>query len=195
LVRLPSGERRVFADRTQAPSGAGYALHKRSVLARTFPEVFRSAPVRRLDSFMELWRSSLHAVGGSSPDTSQTALLTPGPYNDAYFEHVFLARALGITLVQSSDLTVRGDCVYLKTLGGLTKVDVIYRRVDGNFCDSLELREDSALGVAGLVQAAATRMWQFSTCQAQRLSNHLPLHRFFPISPSVFSARICFSTQ
>ena len=154
LVRLPSGEWRVFADRTQAPSGAGYALHKRSVLARTFPEVFRSAPVRRLDSFMELWRSSLHAVGGSSPDTSQTALLTPGPYNDAYFEHVFLARALGITLVQSSDLTVRGDCVYLKTLGGLTKVDVIYRRVDGNFCDSLELREDSALGVAGLVQAA-----------------------------------------
>jgi len=154
MVRLPNGEWRVFADRTQAPSGAGYALHKRTVLARTFPEVFRSAPVRRLDSFIELWRSSLRATGGGSTETPQVALLTPGPYNDAYFEHVFLARALGITLVQSSDLAVRGDCVYLKTLGGLTKVDAIYRRVDGDYCDSLELREDSALGVAGLVQAA-----------------------------------------
>lgn len=154
LVRLPTGEWRVFADRTQAPSGAGYALHKRSVLARTFPEVFRSAPVLRLDPFIELWRSSLHAMGGNSTEPPQVALLTPGPYNDAYFEHVFLARALGIALVQSSDLAVRGDCVYLKTLGGLTKVDVLYRRVDGDYCDSLELREDSALGVAGLVQAA-----------------------------------------
>ena len=154
MVRLPNGEWRVFADRTQAPSGAGYALHKRTVLARTFPEVFRSAPVRRLDSFIELWRSSLRSMGGGSTETPQVALLTPGPYNDAYFEHVFLARALGITLVQSSDLAVRGDCVYLKTLGGLTKVDAIYRRVDGDYCDSLELREDSALGVAGLVQAA-----------------------------------------
>ena len=154
LVRLPSGEWRVFADRTQAPSGAGYALHKRNVLARTFPEVFRSAPVRRLDSFIELWRASLHAIGAGGTEAPQVALLTPGPYNDAYFEHVFLARALGITLVQSSDLTVRGNCVYLKTLGGLSKVDVIYRRVNGDFCDSLELREDSTLGVAGLVQAA-----------------------------------------
>lgn len=154
LVRVPSGEWRVFADRTQAPSGAGYALHKRRVLARTFPEVFRSAPVRRLDSFIELWQSSLRAVAPESTETPQVTLLTPGPYNDAYFEHVFLARALGITLVQSSDLTVRGDSVYLKTLGGLTKVEVIYRRVGGDFCDPLELREDSALGVAGLVQAA-----------------------------------------
>lgn len=154
LVRLPSGEWRVFADRTQAPAGAGYALHKRSVLARTFPEVFRSAPVRRLDSFIELWRTSLQAIAGGATEQPRVALLTPGPYNDAYFEHVFLARALGIALVQSSDLAVRGDCVYLKTLGGLAKVDVLYRRVDGDYCDSLELREDSALGVAGLVQAA-----------------------------------------
>ena len=154
LVRLPTGEWRVFADRTQAPAGAGYALHKRGVLARTFPEVFRAAPVRSLEPFIELWRSSLQLVGGQSDVPPQVALLTPGPYNDAYFEHVFLARVLGITLVQGSDLTVRGDSVYLKTLDGLKKVDVIYRRVDGDYCDSLELREDSTLGVAGLVEAA-----------------------------------------
>jgi len=154
LVRLPNGEWRVFADRTQAPAGPGYALHKRSVLARTFPEVFRAVPVRSLEPFIELWRSSLHMMGRKPDASPQVALLTPGPYNDAYFEHVFLARALGISLVQGSDLTVRGDCVYFKTLGGLKKVDAIYRRVDGDYCDSLELRDDSTLGVAGLVEAA-----------------------------------------
>jgi uncharacterized circularly permuted ATP-grasp superfamily protein/uncharacterized alpha-E superfamily protein len=154
LVRLPTGEWRVFADRTQAAGGVGYALHNRSVLARTLPEMFRAARVRRLQSFVELWQSSLRAVGTKLTETPQIALLAPGPYNDAYFEHVFLARALGITLVQSADLTVRNDFVYLKTLEGLIRVDVIYRRVDGVYCDSLELLEESALGVAGLVEVA-----------------------------------------
>jgi uncharacterized circularly permuted ATP-grasp superfamily protein/uncharacterized alpha-E superfamily protein len=154
LVRLPSGEWRVFADRTQAAAGVGYALHARSLLARTFPEMFRAVRVRRLESFVELWQSSLRAVAGDTSDSPHIVLLTPGPYNDAYFEHVFLARALNITLVQSADLTVRGNFVYLKTLEGLIKVDVIYRRVDGDYCDSLELRVESALGVAGLVEVA-----------------------------------------
>ena len=157
LVRLPSGEWRVFADRTQAPGGVGYALHHRGVLARTVPEMFRATQVRRLDPFIELWQSSLRAMARDRAEAPQIVLLTPGPYNDAYFEHVFLARALGIPLVQSSDLTVRDDFVYLKTLAGLQRVDVIYRRVDGDYCDSLELREDSALGVAGLVQVARSR--------------------------------------
>ncbi|MGO8917562.1 MAG: circularly permuted type 2 ATP-grasp protein [Stellaceae bacterium] len=157
LVRLPSGEWRVFADRTQAPGGVGYALHHRSVLARTVPEMFRATQVQRLDPFIDLWQSSLRATARDSAEAPQIVLLTPGPYNDAYFEHVFLARALGITLVQSSDLTVRDDYVYLKTLDGLQRVDVIYRRVDGDYCDSLELREDSALGIAGLVQVARAR--------------------------------------
>ena len=154
LVRLPNGEWRVYADRTEAAAGVAYALHARNVLTRAFPELFRGVQVRRLQSFVELWRSSLRAIAGDTRDAPSIVLLTPGPYNDAYFEHVFLARALGITLVQGSDLTVRGDFVYLKTLDGLVKVDVIYRRVDGDYCDSLELREDSALGTAGLVQAA-----------------------------------------
>jgi uncharacterized circularly permuted ATP-grasp superfamily protein len=154
LVRLANGEWRVFADRTQASAGVGYALHNRSVLARTFPEAFRALGVSPLDSFVELWRSSLRAIGDRLGPAPLIVLYTPGPYNDAYFEHVFLARELGITLVQNDDLTVRDNHVYLKTLDGLARVDVIYRRVDGDYCDSLELREDSALGVAGLVEVA-----------------------------------------
>lgn len=154
LVRLASGEWRVFSDRTQAAAGVGYALHNRSILARTFPEAFRAFGVSQLQSFVELWRSSLRALGDRLGEAPLIVLFTPGPYNDAYFEHVFLARELGITLVQSADLTVRDNHVYLKTLGGLARVDVIYRRVDGAYCDSLELREDSALGIAGLVEVA-----------------------------------------
>jgi len=154
LVRRPDGAWRVFADRTQAAAGVGYALRHRRVLARTFPEAFRAMPVRRLLPFVEQWRASLQRLGASLRDDPRAVLLTPGPYNDAYFEHVYLARELGITLVQGSDLTVRDDVVYLKTLDGLMRVDVIYRRLDGAYCDPLELDEESELGVASLIEAA-----------------------------------------
>ena len=154
LVRMPDGAWRVFADRTQAAAGVGYALRHRRVLARTFPEAFRAMPVMRLHPFMEQWRASLTRLGAGLRDDPRAVVLTPGPYNDAYFEHVYLARELGIGLVQGSDLTVRDDVVYLKTLDGLMRVDVIYRRLDGAYCDPLELDEESALGGAGLVQSA-----------------------------------------
>ncbi|MGE4013208.1 MAG: circularly permuted type 2 ATP-grasp protein, partial [Alphaproteobacteria bacterium] len=153
LVRSPDGGWRVFADRTQAAAGVGYALRNRRVMARTFPEVFRAAPVRRLQPFVDQWQDSLRRVGSSLHADPHSVLLTPGPYNNAYFEHVYLARELGITLAQGSDLTVRDDKVYLKTLEGLLRIDVIYRRLDAAFADPLELRDDSALGIAGLVQA------------------------------------------
>lgn len=154
LVRMPDGAWRVFNDRTQAAAGVGYALRHRRVLARTFPEAFRAMPVMRPHPFVEQWRASLQRIGASLRDEPRAVLLTPGPYHDAYFEHVYLARELGITLVQGSDLTVRDDVVMLKTLDGLVRVDVIYRRLDGGYCDPLELEEESALGVAGLLQAA-----------------------------------------
>jgi uncharacterized circularly permuted ATP-grasp superfamily protein/uncharacterized alpha-E superfamily protein len=155
LVRMPDGGWRVFADRTQAPAGIGYALRHRNALARFFAEGFRTLPVRRHRPFVELWRASLQDLApparrGREP---RVVLLTPGPYNESYFEHVYLARELGVTLVQGSDLTVRDQHVFLKTLDGLVPVDVIYRRVDGAWCDPLELRGESTLGVAGLVQA------------------------------------------
>ncbi len=153
LVRMPDGAWRVFADRTQAAAGVGYALRHRRVLARTFPEAFRAVPSIRLLPFLDQWRASLMRLGANLRDDPRAVLLTPGPYNDAYFEHVYLARELGIGLVQGSDLTVRDGVVYMKTLDGLMRVDVIYRRLDGAYCDPLELEEESALGVAGLVEA------------------------------------------
>ncbi|MGH7005514.1 MAG: circularly permuted type 2 ATP-grasp protein, partial [Alphaproteobacteria bacterium] len=154
LVRMPDGRWRVFNDRTQAAAGVGYAVRNRRVLARTFPEAFRTAPVRRLAPFLELWQASLERIGATLREDPRAVLLTPGPYNNAYFEHVYLARELGITLAQGSDLTVRDNVVFLKTLEGLVRVDVIYRRLDGVYSDPLELDEESALGVAGLLQAA-----------------------------------------
>ena len=154
LIRLPDGDWRVFSDRTQAAAGAGYALHNRNMLARIFPEAFRATAVRRLEPFIDLWQRSIRAVGAALSPQPRIVLLTPGPYNDAYFEHILLARELGITLVQSADLTIRGDRLFLKTLEGLVAIDVVYRRVDGDYCDSLELREESELGVPGLIGVA-----------------------------------------
>ncbi len=153
VIRVADGSWRIFADRTQAPAGIGYALRNRRVLARTFPEAFRAVPVRRLRPFVELWQSSLLDLGSRRREDPRAVLLTPGPYNPAYFEHVYLARELGLTLARGADLTVRDAAVYLKTLDGLMPVDILYRRVDGAWCDPLELREDSTLGLAGLVEA------------------------------------------
>jgi len=153
LMRAPDGSWRVIADRTQAPAGVGYALRNRRVLARTLPEAFRATPVKRLGAFTDLFLASLQALAPWGAPTPRVVVLTPGPYNPAYFEHVYLARELGLTLVQGADLTVRDDVVFLKTLDGLRRVDVVYRRVDGAYCDPLELRDDSALGITGLLQA------------------------------------------
>jgi uncharacterized circularly permuted ATP-grasp superfamily protein/uncharacterized alpha-E superfamily protein len=153
LGRRPNGEVVVLADRTRAPSGAGYALENRIVLSRTLPEVFRESGVERLALFFRAMRDSLRDLAPHNRDNPRIALLTPGPYNATYFEQAFLAQYLGITLAQGADLTVRDRIVYLKTLGGLQAVDVILRRVRDDFCDPLELGPESSLGVPGLVDA------------------------------------------
>src|SRR5215475_8330823 len=152
LARSPDGQWWVLADRTQAPSGAGYALENRLVTTRVLPDVFRASGVRRLASFFQTYRDGLRQLVPNR-ENPRTVLLTPGPYNETYFEHSFMARYLGYTLVEGGDLTVRDNHVFLKTLGGLLPVDVIVRRQDDHFCDPLELRGDSMLGVPGLVQA------------------------------------------
>lgn len=153
LARSPDGQWWVLADRTQAPSGAGYALENRLVTTRVLPDVFRASHVRRLASFFQTYRDALRQLVPSHRENPRIVLLTPGPYNETYFEHAFMARYLGYTLVEGGDLTVRDDHVFMKTLGGLLPVDVIVRRQDDHFCDPLELRADSMLGVPGLVQA------------------------------------------
>jgi uncharacterized circularly permuted ATP-grasp superfamily protein/uncharacterized alpha-E superfamily protein len=153
LARSPDGQWWVLADRTQAPSGAGYALENRLVSTRVMPDVFRESHVRRLANYFQAYRNALQRMVPVQRENPRIVVLTPGPYNETYFEHAFLARYLGYTLVEGGDLTVRENRVYLKTLGGLLPVDVIVRRQDDHFCDPLELHSDSMLGVPGLVQA------------------------------------------
>lgn len=156
LARAPDGRWWLLADRTQAPSGAGYALENREILEQVHPEAIPDMAVRRVRGFFNSLRERMltsreeWAAGGESP---LAVILTPGPYNETYFEHAYLARQLGIPLVEGSDLTVRGDTVFLKTLGGLRRVHSILRRLDDDYCDPLELRGDSALGVPGLIGA------------------------------------------
>jgi uncharacterized circularly permuted ATP-grasp superfamily protein/uncharacterized alpha-E superfamily protein len=151
LARSPDGQWWVLADRTQAPSGSGYALENRTIVADLLPELFRKSNVLRLAPFFRAQRDALVSMSGS--DNPRIVLMTPGPHNETYFEHSYLAKYLGLTLVEGADMTVRDRHVYLKTVGGLEPVDVILRRVDDGFCDPLELRSDSLLGVPGLVDA------------------------------------------
>jgi uncharacterized circularly permuted ATP-grasp superfamily protein/uncharacterized alpha-E superfamily protein len=154
LARAPDGQWWVLADRTQAPSGSGYALENRIVLSRVLPDEFRDCQVHRLASFFRVERDTLRSLAPGHRDNPNVVLLTPGPHNETYFEHAYLARYLGFTLVEGGDLAVRDRRVFIKTLEGLQPVDVILRRVDDTFCDPLELRTDSFLGVPGLVEAA-----------------------------------------
>ena len=153
LARSPDGRWWVVADRTQIPTGSGYALANRLIASRMLPEAFRDLPVQRLAGFFRDTQSALAGLSPRGGGEARVVVLTPGPYNETYFEQSYLARYLGYTLVEGQDLTVRDDRVFLKTLSGLEPVDVILRRVDDDFCDPLELRNDSMLGVPGLVEA------------------------------------------
>ncbi|NSL53899.1 circularly permuted type 2 ATP-grasp protein [Uliginosibacterium aquaticum] len=151
LARSPDGQWWVVNDRSQSPSGMGYALENRIITARLLPELFRELRVTRLASFFAALRDSIASYAPHDNGLVNTVVLTPGPYNETYFEHAYLARYLGFPLVEGQDLTVRDGCVWLKTLSGLRRVHAIIRRMDDDFCDPLELRADSALGVPGLM--------------------------------------------
>ena len=152
LARAADGRWWVLADRTQAPSGPGYALENRQIVRRAFPELTQSMDVRPLGAFFAALREELLRGAGEEP---LAVVLSAGSFNETYFEHAYLARQLGFPLVEGHDLTVRGESVFLKTLAGLKPVHAILRRLDDDFCDPVELRVDSALGVPGLLRAIA----------------------------------------
>ena len=160
LARSPNGHWWVVNDRTQAPSGAGYALENRLVVSRVFPDMFRDLHVQHLASFFSAFRDSLMRWAPRDSRDAANAMaplvvvLTPGPYNETYFEHALLARYLGFALVEGTDLTVRNGCVWMKTVEGLRRVHAVVRRQDDTYCDPLELRSDSALGVPGITDCA-----------------------------------------
>ncbi|MEB0041016.1 MULTISPECIES: circularly permuted type 2 ATP-grasp protein [unclassified Pseudomonas] len=153
LARTPDGRWWVTADRTQAPSGAGYSLENRQIVSRAFPDLYRDLQVQHLTGFFRALQETLVRQAPSDKEPPLVVLLTPGRFNESYFEHLYLARQLGYPLVEGGDLTVRDATVYLKTLSGLRRVHAIMRRLDDDFCDPLELRTDSALGVPGLLEA------------------------------------------
>jgi uncharacterized circularly permuted ATP-grasp superfamily protein/uncharacterized alpha-E superfamily protein len=153
LARAPDGRWWVLSDRTQAPSGAGYALENREIVEQVLPDSIRDLGVRRVRGFFGNLRERLIGSVPESDEKPLAVLLTPGPFNETYFEHAYLAGQLGLPLAEGSDLTVRGETVYLKTLAGLRRVHAIFRRLDDDFCDPVELRSDSALGVPGLLSA------------------------------------------
>src|ERR1700733_12559304 len=147
--RGPDGRWWVLGDRTQAPSGAGYALENRLVLSRAFATLYKSMNVERVAPFFEAFRDSLRA--GADRDEPRIGLLTPGIFSETYFEHATLARYLGFLLVEGDDLAVSGDRVHIRTVAGLKRLDVLLRRVDSNSLDPLELDASSQLGVPGLI--------------------------------------------
>ncbi|WP_323118025.1 circularly permuted type 2 ATP-grasp protein [Burkholderia alba] len=152
LARGPDGQWRMMAQHTQGPSGLGYLLENRVIVSRLFPRAFRGLRVQRLAASYRALLQSMQALSPARKN-SRIVLLTPGPHAATYFEHAYLARYLGLTLVEGGDLTARDNRVYLKTLRGLEPVHGILRRVDDEWLDPLELRPDSMLGVPGLLQA------------------------------------------
>ena len=153
LVRLPDGRFAVLEDNLRVPSGVSYMLANRQVMKRTFPSLFGSYGVRPIDHYGQALHGTLLSLAPAGRPEPVIALLTPGVYNSAYFEHAFLARQMGIELVEGRDLLVHDNIVHMRTTGGLKRIDVIYRRIDDDYLDPLAFQRDSTLGVPGLLNA------------------------------------------
>ena len=153
LVRLPNGSFAVLEDNLRVPSGVSYMLVNRQVMKRVFPRLFEHYNVRPIEQYGQALLATLQALAPQGRSDPKIVLLTPGVYNSAYFEHTFLARLLGIELVEGRDLLVLGDMVYMRTTAGLKRIDVIYRRIDDDYLDPLAFLKRSTLGVAGLMNA------------------------------------------
>jgi uncharacterized circularly permuted ATP-grasp superfamily protein len=153
LIRLPSGEFVILEDNLRVPSGVSYMLTNRRVMKRIFPNLFRRQGVRPIEHYTQALLSTLRSLAPEGRPEPTIVLLSPGVFNSAYFEHAYLARQMGIELVEGRDLVTHDNIVYMRTTTGLRRVDVIYRRVDDDFIDPLAFRSDSVLGVAGLFNA------------------------------------------
>ena len=152
LVRGDDGQVRVLEDNLRCPSGVSYVLENRQLMKQTFPKVFEGLPIRHVDDYPSRLLAMLEDVSPRQGEKPQVAVLTPGIYNSAYFEHSFLAGQMGVELVEGRDLVIDDDTVYMRTTRGLDRVDVIYRRIDDDFLDPLVFREDSLLGVPGIME-------------------------------------------
>ena len=153
LIRMADGEFVVLEDNLRVPSGVSYMLTNRRVMKRIFPQLFRSYNVRPIEQYTQLLLGTLRSLAPEGRPEPNIVLLSPGVFNSAYFEHAYLARQMGIELVEGRDLVTHNNVIYMRTTSGLRRVDVIYRRVDDDFIDPMSFRPDSILGVAGLFNA------------------------------------------
>ena len=179
IGRGPDGRWWVLSDRTQAPSGAGYALENRMALSRALPEIYRSLNVERLAGFFQQFRATL--ASHNTRDDARIGVLTPGSLSETYFEHAYLARYLGLLLVEGEDLTVRGDEVFVRTVSGLKPASVLWRRLDSDFADPLELNPRSRLGVPGLVHAIRSGSLYMANGLGTGLAEAQSLMSFIPV--------------
>jgi len=168
IVRAGEGEYYVLEDNLRVPSGVSYMLENRKMMMRLFPELFATQAIRPVQHYPDLLLANLHALAPAGEESPTVAVLTPGAYNSAYFEHAFLAQQMGVELVEGQDLFVQNDTVYMRTTKGPQRVHVIYRRVDDDFLDPRAFRADSMLGVPGLF--AAYRAGRFAAYRAGRVT-------------------------
>lgn len=181
LVRDHDGTYRVLEDNLRNPSGISYVLENRAAMARVLPVAFAEQRVRPVDNYGPLLLSALRAVAPpSAGENPQAVVLTPGMFNSAYFEHAFLARQMGIQLVEGRDLVVDEHVVYMRTTRGLERVDVIYRRVDDDFLDPVVFRPDSALGVPGLLSAARAGNVTIANAVGNGVADDKAVYAFVP---------------
>jgi uncharacterized circularly permuted ATP-grasp superfamily protein len=179
LVRLKDGRFAVLEDNLRVPSGVSYMLANRQVIKRVFPGMFSNYGVRPIDQYGQVLLATLRALASNRADPT-IVLLTPGPYNSAYFEHTFLARQMGIELVEGRDLLVHDNVVYMRTTGGLRRVDVIYRRIDDDFIDPLTFRADTSLGVPGLFNAYRAGNIALANAIGTGIADDKALYAFVP---------------
>ncbi|MFL5430999.1 MAG: circularly permuted type 2 ATP-grasp protein [Myxococcales bacterium] len=180
LIRDPAGTYHVLEDNLRTPSGVSYVLENRLVSKRVFPRAFDAARVRRVDHYPARLAETLRSVSPGRPEASTVVLLTPGPYNSAYFEHSFLARTMGIELVEAADLAVEDDKVWLRTTVGPRRVHVIYRRTDEAFLDPEVFRKDSLIGVPGLIRAYAKGNVAIANAPGNGVADDKAVYAFVP---------------
>ncbi|MDD5385561.1 MAG: circularly permuted type 2 ATP-grasp protein [Sulfuricurvum sp.] len=180
LARGPDGKMWVVSDRTQAPSGLGYAVENRLTMNSAMQAVYKNISIRRLHVFFDSFKTMLLGLGKNSSREPLNVLLSPGPHNETYFEHAYLSSFLGLTLVQGQDLLAKGGALWLKSLKGLRRIDAIVRRVDESYCDPLELRADSRLGVSGLVQVLRKKGVSMANPLGAGVLENLGLYPFLP---------------
>ena len=180
LLRVPDGRFVVLEDNLRVPSGVSYMLTSRQVMKRVFPDLYRKAGVQPIEQYGEALLGTLRALAPQGRPDPVVVLLSPGVYNSAYYEHAFLARQMGIELVEGRDLAVHDNLVFMRTTAGLKRVDVIYRRIDDDFIDPLAFRPDSSLGTPGLFNAYRTGSVTLANAIGTGVADDKALYAFVP---------------